>query len=385
MKKSLTVGIISIFILSALAPISQGFHLNISTSGLVAYWKLDEDEGNIAYDSVNDFHGTVYGASWIAGKIGNALDFDGENDFIDLPRNAIDFIGSLEKGTIAFWFYYNYNLDQQEIQPMFYIGIDDENETDNMFIIEIGHKNPANKKLYVTWVVGRRIPLCFDTGFNLEEKRWYHFAVVVGPNGNTGYLNGVELINRHYNFGNARDSYFLSDIPVQDQFTIGYGKTADGKSPHFLYFDGRIDDVRIYDKPLNADEIMELYNYNGNEPPSPPDIDGTTNGKVGIKYYYTFNSSDSDGDEFMYIVSWGDGSPAEHVLPSPSGEGVSSHIWNKTGNYIITAYAEDENGLESGYGLLEVIMPRTKTSINSHWLRFFKKFLILHRLLDFII
>ncbi len=383
MKKSLSIGIISLFILSVLAPMSVGYDVKTLDTGLIAYWNLDEGYGEVAHDSVNEFHGVVYGASWIYGKIGNALDFDGENDFVILPQSAINFIGSLDEGTIAFWFYYDYNLDQQEIQPLFYLGIDNENELDNMFIIEIGHKNPANRKLYVTWVVDGRIPLCFDSGFHLEEKRWYHFAVVVNPYGNTGYLDGVELVNRHYNFGKAIDCYFLSDITVQDQFTIGYGKTADGKCPHFLYFDGRIDDVRIYDKPLNADEIMNLYNYNGNEPPSVPEIKGQRRFKEGEggKYSYTIYSTDPDGDDVCYLINWSDGTQ-EWTGYYASGEEITINvnIPIEKGTYVLFKIkAKDIFGAESDWATLKVTIPRTRA-----WLRFIDMFPILQRLLDFI-
>ncbi|MHA2357739.1 MAG: hypothetical protein ACXABK_03090, partial [Candidatus Heimdallarchaeaceae archaeon] len=159
-----------------------------STSGLVAYWNFNSTSGSVAEESVNGFNGSVIGASWTSGVYGNALEFDGVNDFVNVSQSAISTTGNLDQGTIVFWFNYDYNLDQQEIQPLFYLGINDENETDNMFIIEVGHANAANRKLYVTWVGGAGIPLCFDTGINLLEGVWYHFAVVVGPSGNTGYL-----------------------------------------------------------------------------------------------------------------------------------------------------------------------------------------------------
>ncbi|MHC4499246.1 MAG: S8 family serine peptidase, partial [Planctomycetota bacterium] len=43
----------------------------------VGHWKLDEGDGNIAYDSVGFNHGTIEGATWTTGKINNALVFDG--------------------------------------------------------------------------------------------------------------------------------------------------------------------------------------------------------------------------------------------------------------------------------------------------------------------
>lgn len=51
---------------------------------------------------------------------------------------------------------------------------------------------------------------------------------------------------------------FLSEIPVKELFTIGYGKTHVQISPEFLYYQGYIDDLRIYNEPLSESEILEL-------------------------------------------------------------------------------------------------------------------------------
>jgi hypothetical protein len=53
---------------------------------LAAYWKLDETEGNIAHDNVGNNHGTVYGEPlWQpeSGKKAGALQFDGIDDYAD--------------------------------------------------------------------------------------------------------------------------------------------------------------------------------------------------------------------------------------------------------------------------------------------------------------
>jgi len=53
--------------------------------GAVAYWKLDETEGNIAYDSAWDNDGILNGESlWqpVGGKVDGALAFDGIDDYV---------------------------------------------------------------------------------------------------------------------------------------------------------------------------------------------------------------------------------------------------------------------------------------------------------------
>jgi hypothetical protein len=232
-------------------------------SSLIAHWKFDDT----AMDSANNHHGTIMGGAEIKpGKIGNALYFDGVDDYVDIP--SFEDIGSLTQGTIAFWFNYESLLDKQTVMPIFYMGIKDGSNSDNMYIIEIGHSandggtdlpNPNDKKIYSTWIKNHREPfVCFDSTNNVEENKWHHYAVVIGPDGNTGYLNGKEMTNRDYNFANANAKYFLSSIPVKEIFTLGYGRSSFMISPNFVYYKGLLDDVRIYDRPLTASEINEV-------------------------------------------------------------------------------------------------------------------------------
>jgi len=68
--------------------------------GLVGAWKFDEGSGTIAYDSSgNNNHGTIYGATWVDGKFGKALQFDGIDDYVSIATIPLD-----KDLTIVFWF-----------------------------------------------------------------------------------------------------------------------------------------------------------------------------------------------------------------------------------------------------------------------------------------
>jgi len=70
------------------------------TSNLVAWWKLDEDSGNTAFDSSgNENYGSLRGdPHWVAEKIGGALEFDGRDDYVDTGYAA-----DLPVWTICAW------------------------------------------------------------------------------------------------------------------------------------------------------------------------------------------------------------------------------------------------------------------------------------------
>lgn len=235
-------------------------------SGLIAHWTFDEQGGDVIKDSVDGLEGIVHGAEFVEGKKGNALYFDGVDDYVQLSQKSFDRVSSLSQGTIAFWFKFESILDRQTIMPIFYLGMDDERDEDNILIIEVGHfkqkelrsLDPENKRLYSTFIKDNSHPfLCLDSGRSLGEGEWIHYALVSGPNGTDVYLNG-EGIPANYNFGKLGDKYFLNDIPNTEVIMIGRGKSSSMTTPEFVHYKGYIDDLRIYEKPLTRDEIQEL-------------------------------------------------------------------------------------------------------------------------------
>jgi hypothetical protein len=55
-------------------------------TGLVAYWPFDRGEGTLAADASGEGNdGKIHGAEWTEGKVGNALQFDGTDDWVAIP------------------------------------------------------------------------------------------------------------------------------------------------------------------------------------------------------------------------------------------------------------------------------------------------------------
>lgn len=219
--------------------------------GLVAFWSFDEEE------SFPD--GEVNGAQWVKGIKGQALQFDGLDDFVEIGTAGLNQVGKLKNGSISLWFKFK-NIGPREILPLLYLGeANNQGTTDNL-VIEIGHFDhglPPDKKLYYTVYNQTYEPiLCFDSNQNLKENTWYHFVVVNSPSGNTGYLNGLELTKRHYNFSTAADTRFFANLKNKEIFRLGYGWF--GIDRQFHYFEGLIDEVRIYNRPLTDAEIKAL-------------------------------------------------------------------------------------------------------------------------------
>jgi len=77
-------------------------------SDVVGLWHFDESEGTTASDSSgNGIHGTLTNMSppdcWVSGMFGNALSFDGVNDYVDCgSSSSLDFTTNV---TIEAWVY----------------------------------------------------------------------------------------------------------------------------------------------------------------------------------------------------------------------------------------------------------------------------------------
>jgi hypothetical protein len=139
---------------------------------------------------------------------------------------------------------------------------------------------------------------------------------------------------------------------------------SDGASNDFFGWSVSIKETNVLvgayaDDNTNGIDAGSAYVFGYvNQPPSTPSITGTTNGKVGTMYPYTFTSTDPDGDNVFYFVDWGDSTTSGWFGPYPSGvQQSASHSWSQKNTYTIKVKAKDTWGAESGWGTLTVTMP----------------------------
>ena len=97
-----------------------------------------------------------------------------------------------------------------------------------------------------------------------------------------------------------------------------------------------------------------------NYPPFPPTITGPLKGKINVDTNYNFTATDPNDDAISYFIDWGDGTNSSWIGPYTSGDLITkSHTWTVKGIYTIKAKAKDIYGNESGWGTLQVTMPRS--------------------------
>jgi len=212
-----------------------------NTTGMVSRWSFDNssDPGGDDYGA-ND--GTLNGGpTWISdGEGGGALDFDGVDDYVALPANENT---SLKTNVSTFLIWMNIRSVGANSYASAYSGYS--GWVENTVNINIRPKGTTNTGVDI--VVAPGAVYHFDASINLN--RWYHFALIIDHNNNTmkTYVNGSLIDTLNFT---AFTPYNPSPRLGSNQAT---GNTGD-------YFDGKMDDVLIYNRALSDAEIQQIYN-----------------------------------------------------------------------------------------------------------------------------
>lgn len=244
----------------------------------IAHWRFDETTGTTAYDSAGNNNGTVNGASWdeTGGQIEGALDFDGSDDYVEVADDDVFDFASSADFSIAFWFQASlsnnsgkYFIGHNDGSNGFYVGFDSSDSGK----ISLGTHSGRVKTTQQDW----------------NSFQWYHIvAVNHGSDGDAMYVNGALDGSGECNYGGPPSA--------GEKLTIGR------KSDPNYYFDGKIDDVRIYDRALSSDEIQLLLG--GYAPGIKCDTSSPTISKCVIRD----NDSDSGNGSGIYCTGSSPGS-----------------------------------------------------------------------------
>jgi len=208
------------------------------SDGLIGFWPLDEStiKGDVAEDIVGGNHGTIMGdPGSVAGKIGQALEFDGTDDYVELPDMGNEPAVTVEAWALA-----------HSMPPVAHsccIGIvssapDDQWKAGTVhFKFEAGlitvDKNDSGKITF--------------SGAELDT--WYHAAYTCDTDANEFmfYVDG-ELIGQ---LGTGATVNNLTHVRIASEH--------EGR-----YLPGLVDEVRIYTRALSANEIMQNFEVTSN-------------------------------------------------------------------------------------------------------------------------
>lgn len=224
---------------------------------LVGQWNMNENLGSITFDSSgNSNNGNLLNSpTWVTGKFGNALRFNGSN-YVEISNNA-----SLQlTNDCSIFLWINPKVIGRECIIEKYW-----NNEFSLFLdsnhLEFQQGNPWQSK---------------DSNiFQFQVGTWYNVGITRQNNVVTFYINGVAFGNA--NFTNTISS---SNKPVR------IGEDGDGSKARF---NGLIDDVSLYSRALNANEVASLYAMG--EQPDPISFDN----------YYTFTDSLTNNTLLIHV------------------------------------------------------------------------------------
>lgn len=246
-NKIIGIFIVFLFIGASLFPfISKNVEADL-TDGLVGYWSFDENTfSTVPDESGNGNDGLIYGATNTYGISGNALFFDGVDDYVDVG-NDISLKNELP-ATISSWIKIN-DFDSDED---YVIYENDKWEYPNGYYgyrMKVHLPDRLIKIVYGDGGAGgpedRRGKMSTTP---LDENTWYHIVGIInGPTDMDIYINGE---NDGGNFGIG----YGGSLAYSD--SSGY-MSQNGFFNHF--FNGVLDEVRVYDRALSENEILDLF------------------------------------------------------------------------------------------------------------------------------
>jgi hypothetical protein len=210
--------------------------------GLISHWNFDEGSGTIAHDSAGSNHGTIYGAQWTGGIIGGALNFDGVNDYIDVPDSESLRFSQNDAFSISCW-------AMPAVGGGHIVCKMRESGAKRVFGYEaLWQPSMSAFEFTVESSLTGYTPVRTGNG-SAPAGKWYLFTAVYNNKNITVYLDGEQA-------GTGVFAYNTGSTTPDKNLSIGV-RSYDLKMEN--YFEGLIDDVRIYNRALSAEEIQQLY------------------------------------------------------------------------------------------------------------------------------
>jgi hypothetical protein len=257
------------FTLDDIELVQVGVEGEASDSGPVAYYPFNGDASD---ESGNGYDGTVTGATLTTNRFGDvdgAYYFDGIDDRIDLPSETLNF-----ERTNAF------------SQSLWIKTSDD--DTGNIILAKMtsdlsyrGSCLTMKNGLLSTYLINNGTTqnrLRVDGTTLINDDQWHHLVVTYDG---SSVASGVAV----YLDGSLENSVIAADTltgTILNSVTPTIGSRSSES-----YYEGSIDDIRIYSRTLSAAEVQELYTESESAGSEEPAVESAA-------VYYAFNGDATD-------------------------------------------------------------------------------------------
>jgi hypothetical protein len=244
------VSIFAVAILSSCTALAQ--------TNPIALWQFDEASGTTALDSSgNNYSATIVGAAYVPGRTNTALSFTGANSyaFISDASAGGTTAAGLDMGTrdwtVAAWV--KTTASGMVATKMGFVG----GSNPDGWGLSVCPNGTVGAVLHKSNV--GTVNIFSGDGATVTNGQWHHIAVVFNRAGNmVRYADGAATGTQ-----NSLSSLGSQSLDNTNQIRIG----ARHQSGDEVFFNGTIDDVRIYARALSGTEIAALA---GVPPPPPP-------------------------------------------------------------------------------------------------------------------
>lgn len=224
------------------------------SENLVAYYPFN---GNSNDESGNSYHGTRYGVTLTTDRLGNnnsAYKFNGSSNAITVPGNELKL--EFPEGS--------------DITLSAWIKLDDYNSDHTIVVaMESGINVQTRSSLRID---SNGYPYYFALTFpgelygpdSIPLNEWHHIAAVHDGMDAKLYLDGG-LIAHNPDFGALTAPYLEcrdggGSLPFQNKcVSLAIGAWTDWWGVPESVFNGTIDEVRLYNRPLTDNEVYDLY------------------------------------------------------------------------------------------------------------------------------
>lgn len=307
---------------------------NIAASlgnGLVGYWKMDEASwsNNCVGTPVTDSSGngnngnacpaTNAGPTTAAGKFSNAGNFDGTNDYVDLGTSSS--LAVATNFTVGAWV--NWASGATGPDTIYSAG-----STDTQYwSVAI---NASSKLEFRVDLISSATYISTNT---ISQNTWHHIVVT---------KQGDDTNNVKFYIDGVLDATASAGSLVMPMGTRGIGTRMEGPTE---YFQGGIDDLRIYNRALSPSEISGLYNW-GPAPAAYWHMNEGTGTSIGDTSGNGNTSSAFGGDTTWAAGKFGSGltfDGTDDVVRIP--ETSSTDIGATTDSFTVSAWFTNASSL----------------------------------------
>jgi len=237
--------------------------LPIHDPDLMGWWKMDQGFGAQVIDwSGHDLHGQIHGSEpgWRTDERGTYLNFDGIDDYVDLPLGPV--IASLQDATFMLWINVRPPTDTvlPRVRPVFNFSTD--NGGRYICLVPATREIDSHAELVITtaWLNEAqylRLPNALSLG-------WTHVAVTFDAHTAQAYINGEHIVAEQITLNPG-------DIGETTANWLGRPRSDD----YDRYFNGFLDDFRVYNRALTVTEIRAALRANRLNVSDPVPTDGS--------------------------------------------------------------------------------------------------------------